>query len=179
MFKTLSDIIHSFSLEGSKDSRSTYRDSAPKRRAQFPKDTFDFLSLLEKWPDIIGERWSKHTIPLKLKFKTLTILTNHSAFSQELSFMSEILKQKIVQEFPNLKSSLNKVQFQVNSAFFEEEREKAEKQQAKHRPENNIHPYSPLYKKLKKEAGDYFEQIEEGEIKEILTSIFIQQKQPK
>lgn len=158
-------------------------DTATKGHRNFSKnkstEAFDFLYLVQKWPDITGEMLAKHTIPIKNSRGVLTILTDHSAFSHQLSFMQEILIGKIVAVFPDLKGKIKKITFQVNSAFFQEKKKFAQstintKEEVKQSAA--FHPQSPLFKALKKEALEQFSSIEDQEIKESLISIYIQSK---
>ncbi len=139
-------------------------------------EAFDFLELIKVWPDIVGPVIAKHTIPLKNIHQTLVILSNHSAFASELSFMEVPLKNKIFKKFPVLQSSIKKIQFQVDSHFFESkvaieqsifERKKIQKFVLPS-------PHSPLYKKLKKETDELFKHIEDEEMKSALTSLYFQ-----
>jgi hypothetical protein len=174
MFKKLDKV---YSDQGFKGSKSQYQKS------NFDDSGFNFLKLIESWPLIVGERLAENTIPLKNKGKTLTILTNHSAYSQQLKMMEEVLKKKIFEHFPQLRSSLKSLQFQTSSRHFDEEAKEL-KEKSKSAPKIKtsvetklkIHKYSPEYKKLSKEADDEFQELEEGEFKDSLKSIFIQSK---
>lgn len=57
-------------------------------------DSFDFLALIRAWKDIAGAKLSEHTIPLKNQNGVLIVLSNHSAFANELSFMELPLKKE-------------------------------------------------------------------------------------
>ena len=50
--------------------------------------TFDFLELVKKWPDIIGPALSNVTSPLKIKGDSLIIMSKHASYSQNISFLS-------------------------------------------------------------------------------------------
>lgn len=174
MFKKLDKV---YSDQGLKGNNSQYSKS------NFDESGFNFLKLIEAWPTIVGDRLAENTIPLKNKGKTLTILTNHSAYSQQLKMMEEVLKKKIFAHFPQLKSTLTSLQFQTSSRHFDEEaRELKEKSKAAPKlkatieTKIKIHKYSPEYKALSKEAEIEFQDLEEGEFKESLKSIFIQSR---
>ena len=57
--------------------------------------TFDFINLVERWPLIIGAPLAKVTSPLKIKSGSLIIVSTHSSYSQNISFLSEEIKLKI------------------------------------------------------------------------------------
>ena len=62
--------------------------------------TFDFLELVTKWPEIIGPALAKVTSPLKIKGDSLIIVSKHASYSQNISFLSEEIKQKIFDPRP-------------------------------------------------------------------------------
>lgn len=168
-FKSLSNVFVQNNLG------STKTQSGPSR---FQSDTFDFIALIERWPEIVGERMSKHTIPLKNQYGTLTVLTNHSAFSQQLGFMEDILKKKIFEVFPGLKTSIRKLNFRMDTTHFntQVERHRPEDVKETKREQNKIHPFSPEYRALKAKAQIYFADVEEDEVRDSLINIYIQGK---
>jgi len=166
MFKSLSDVMKNFS----------HGKHYSQKRPSFQKDSFDFLSLIECWPEIVGERLAKHTMPLKNNNGYLTILTNHSAFSQQLSFMDNILKKKIIQKFPSLTGKIKKIYFQANSTHFEQKIEILNKRKKNQSTKLEIpHKFSPTYKKLYALALEEFSDIDDEELKQQFISIYIQQ----
>lgn len=138
--------------------------------------TFDFLDLIKKWPEIVGPKMTLVTSPLKLKQDSLFIITKHSIYSQELSFLSEEIKAEIFKVFPKLKPIIKKLVFQTQENFFEPKETKVnvlEKTgQAFQTPK--LHPQSPKYKLLKLEAERLFADVPDPELKSVLISIFIQ-----
>ena len=171
MFKKVSDIL------GTVPKNNTKRYSKSKA----PSELFDFLSLIEKWEEIVGPKLSKVTVPLKNQKKTLTILTNHSAYSQSLSFMEDKLRSKILKVFPELKGKITKFNFIVSTQHFDKQREdllkraKVNKVEVKEKKQNSdFHPQSPQYKKLLSRAQEEFMDMEDGPIKDSLISLFIQ-----
>jgi len=133
--------------------------------------TFDFLNLINKWPDIVGLPLSKVTTPLKIKFDALIILTQHSAYSQELSFLQEELKLHVFKEFPELKKVIKKILFQTDEIFF---RNKDRIEQKISPQKSTLHPMSPEFR-IKKALGEkLFAHICDEELKRVLISIFIQ-----
>lgn len=135
--------------------------------------TFDFLELIKKWPEIIGTNLAQVTSPLKIKGDSLIIISKHSSYSQNISFLSEEIKQKIFALFPALKPIIKKLNFQTQESFFKSPEIEETKQKNIHK----FHPQDPKFKLLKQEAERLFCDIEDQELKSILVSLFIQSKQ--
>ena len=134
--------------------------------------TFDFLDLIKKWPEIVGEKLAAVTSPLKIKQDSLFVITKHSSYSQELSFSSEMIKKEVFKQFPNLKPIVKKLAFQTQENFFEQKLIK-EKELAL---APKLHPQSPKYKILKQEAERLFSDVVDSELRDSLISLFIQSK---
>lgn len=135
---------------------------------------FDFLALIHSWPEIAGPKLSEHTIPLKNQNGVLLILSNHSAFANELSFMELPLKKKIFLKFPTLSNSIVSLKFIVDSTHFEEQYKRFAEPVKKKNEVPTLHPHSPEFKKIKKEALAFFEHITDDELKEQMISLYIQ-----
>jgi hypothetical protein len=135
---------------------------------------FDFFGLIAKWPEIVGEMMSRESIPLRLKSKTLFILTRHPAFAEKLKFMDRLLIAKIGQIFPEAKPMIHRLAFESNEAFFQEKIQAFTKEKTP-----GLHPFSPEYKRLRVEAEKLFGQIESTEEKERWISLYIQAAQTK
>ncbi len=135
--------------------------------------TFDFLDLIKKWPEIVGAKLAAVTSPLKIQNGALFIITKHSSYSDELNWSSELFKVSIFKHFPNLKPIIKKLAFQTQENFFEERKVKEEVLAAK---VTKLHPQSPAYKLLKLEAERLFNDVEDPELRASMISIFIQSK---
>lgn len=135
--------------------------------------TFDFLDLIKKWPEIVGPKLASVTSPLKIRQDSLFVITKHSSYSQELSFLSETIKKEIFKSFPNLKPIIKKLAFQTQENFFEQ---KAMKEALLVQQSPKLHPQSPKYKLLKIEAERLFQDVEDSELKSVLISLFIQSR---
>lgn len=135
--------------------------------------TFDFLELVTKWPEIIGPALAKVTSPLKIKGDSLIIVSKHASYSQNISFLSEEIKQKIFALFPQLRPVIKKLNFLTQEAFFKEQEMEAAKKTAEI---PKFHPQDPRFKVIKAEADRLFGDIEDQELKQLLTSIFIQSR---
>ena len=163
MLKKLSQFI---------DSPYSSNNSFKKDKAHL-SDSFDFLALIRAWKDIAGTKLSEHTIPLKNQNGTLIILSNHSAFANELSYMELPLKKKIIEKFPNLEKSILSIKFIVDTTHFSKQYsqfiEPLEKKKSQ-----MLHPYSPEYRRLKKDAEDFFIDLDDLELKEKMISLYIQ-----
>ena len=166
MLKKLSLFIESSnnSEEKNKSSKLNYSDS------------FDFLALIKAWPEIAGSKLSEHTIPLKNQNGTLIILSNHAAFANELSFMELPLKKKIFERFPKLEKNILSIKFIVDSTFFSKQYDHFVTSTQDKKTQNTLHPLSPEYRKLKKEADSLFSEIIDEEMKAHLSSLYIQSK---
>ncbi|WP_164848228.1 DUF721 domain-containing protein [Halobacteriovorax sp. HLS] len=178
-FTSLKSIFEQFSTGGVKEYSKDPRYSKSKYIAN---ETFDFFALIEAWPEIVGPRIGKYTIPLKNQNNCLTVLTNHSAFSQELGFLEEEIKNKIITRFNSLKGKISRINFIYNSHHFTTQVDMAAKF-VKNKPKERevkeeiiFHKFSPQYKKLKAQADELFNDLDDLELKESLTSIFIQNK---
>jgi hypothetical protein len=135
--------------------------------------TFDFLELIEKWPEIVGAKLSNVTSPLKLKQDTLFIVTKHSIYSQELSFVSEQIKEETFKFFPKLRNIIKKIAYQTQEKFFEEQKKEAQRVAE---VVQKLHPQSPRFKLLKIEAEKIFHDVEDAEIRTRLISLYIQSR---
>lgn len=134
--------------------------------------TFDFLELIKKWPAIVGEKMCQVTSPLKIQQDSLVIVTKHSVYSQELSFLSETIKLEIFKVLPELKPIIKRLNFQTQEGFFQQKEIQAQKI-AQSAPAK-LHPQSPKYKLLKIEAERLFGGIEDPELRQSMVSIFMQ-----
>jgi len=146
-----------------------------KEKRKYSKDSFDFLTLIKEWGDIVGPRLSEHTVPLKNSRNVLTILSDHSAFSSQLSFLEQVLIQKISERFPSLQGKIKKIVFQTNPRHFREQLKATEPLKRKAETVEQItHRFSPEDQKLLREAESMFAHIEDEEMKKSLTSLFVQ-----
>ena len=139
-------------------------------------DSFDFLALIKAWPEIAGAKLSEHTIPLKNQNGTLIVLSNHSAFANELSYMELPLKKKIFEKFPKLEKNILSIKFIVDSTYFSKHYDQFVSSNEQKKMQNTLHPLSPEYRKLKKEADGFFADVEDEEMKAQLSSLYIQAK---
>jgi hypothetical protein len=134
--------------------------------------TFDFIELIRKWPEIIGPALSKVTSPLKIKGDSLIIMSKHASYSQNISFLSEEIKQKIFSLFPQLKPVIKKLNFQTQESYFNQ---KDVQEEVKNAPPR-FHPQDPRFKVLKLEAEKLFHDVADEDLKKMLISIYIQSK---
>lgn len=175
MLKKLSDI---FEFKADK--------KYPSARKKTEGDSFNFLALIHKWPDIVGPKLSKVTIPLKNNNNTLTILTEHPAYSQSLSFLEQTLKKKIYSTFPQLKDKIDRFYFKVSTEHFVQERERLitrsqmwsrdrdDQPPGDHAVQKRIHKHNPKVKQLREEASKHFSHIQDEELRDSMISLFIQ-----
>ena len=166
MLKKLSNFIDSTDYQGNK------QPQGKKENAKLG-DSFDFLALIRSWSEIAGAKLSEHTIPLKNQNGTLVILSNHSAIANELSYMELLLKKKIIQKFPNLEKSILSIKFIVDSTTFDKHYQQFITP-IKEKKNKELHPYSPEFRRLKKEAEEEFIDMTDLELKEKMISLYIQ-----
>ena len=134
--------------------------------------TFDFFDLIKQWSEIVGPMLAQNTSPLRIKGDSLFVVTKHAAFAQQLNFLTEIIKQKIFQTFPKLKTIIKKIVFETNPHFFKEI-EMKQTEAVKKQPEP-IHPMSPQYRKARAEAEQLFAHLEDPEFRQSMINIYIQ-----
>jgi hypothetical protein len=164
MFKKLGSFFN--------DHNSSKNSKIKRQGLRGHNQIFDFLDLVRGWEKIVGPKLSKTTIPLKNQYGNLTVLTNEPAISHTLSFLEEDIKKNIFKEFPPLKGKVNRIFYQANSAFFEKKLEEVLKREKIGKP--FFHPYDPKHIKLKQEAENTFKDIKDGEVRNLLISLFIQ-----
>ena len=152
------------------------------RESYYKKDSVDFICLIRSWKDIVGDLLTKHTVPLKLSNNVLVVLARHSAYAQELSYMSEMLKAKIFERYPSLRPELKSVQFIASERYFLE-RDQEEKdnktpnifsEEFIKREKTKKHEHSPEYLKIKSSLREELEGIDDPELRELLISLKIQ-----
>ncbi len=147
--------------------------AAPHEEWQRFVEGFDFFGLIEAWRDIVGEMLARESIPLRLKNRTLFILTRHPAFADNMKYMEKILLQKIAERFPVAAPMLDKIAFESNEVFFQEKARPFLKPKAP-----TLHPHSPEFKRLKAEAEKLFADVSDTGERERWVSLYIQSCQP-
>lgn len=175
----LSDFLRQFAPYNA--SESGEKSTKAKSRGAKATDVFDFLSLVRIWPEIVGPKLSQHTLPVKNSRGVLTVLTDHPAYGQELSFLQTVLIKKIEARFPSLKNQIKRLLFQNDPTFFVTKTNMMAKlgagnkdQEKKQEMVAKLHPHSPQVKAARKEAEENFKHIEDEEAKKSLVSLYIQ-----
>tara|TARA_R110000868_G_scaffold42895_5_gene144704 strand:+ start:4914 stop:5468 length:555 start_codon:yes stop_codon:yes gene_type:complete len=179
--KGLSDFLKQFAPYNSGGHKQK-SDQAHNRGAR-AKDVFDFLHLVKVWPQIVGQKLAKHTLPVKNSRGVLTVLTDHPAYGQELSFLQTVLIKKIEAQFPSLKNQIKRLLFQNDPSFFSTKTAMMAKlgagnkeEEAKKETATKYHPHSPEVRAAKKEAIENFSHIEDEEARASLISLYVQTK---
>jgi hypothetical protein len=134
--------------------------------------TFDFINLIKSWPEIIGAQLSQVTSPLKIKGDSLIIISKHSSYSQNISFLSEEIKRKIFVLFPELKKIIKKLNFQTQENFFDQKVNPMKSELVKPK----FHPQDPRFKILQTQAETLFSDVEDEDLKKMMISIYIQSR---
>lgn len=144
----------------------------------YQKDSFDFFQLVNKWPDIVGEKLAQMTAPLKIRTGTLYIATGQGIYADHLHFLSEEIKKKIINKFPLLKKHIQRIQY-LNSPNLHrmqgnnEELFSLDKTQLGNFSKQ-LNPHSPEYRQRYSEADKLFSHVTDEEMKESLISLYIQ-----
>ena len=179
MFKHLKSFLSGFEMSS--------LDRSPSKKSHTNLQVM-FFELIKLWPQVVGNHLAQHSTPLKNTHKTLTILTDHPQWAQELCFLEKKIKQQIFKIIPQLSYEIKKIKFQADNTFFKNQnqrimdtpppcpcqREANLKNQSI--SSSDLHPFSPEYLKFKQEASNIFMDIEDEETKDLLTSIFITHK---
>ncbi len=139
------------------------------------KVSSQFLRIISHWPNIVGEKLAATTLPQKLINHKLIVVTKHSSISQHLNLMSGMIVAKIHSQFPVMKKEVQSIQFKVNPSLFDSMVE--ERIQVSSTQNTSILETTPDY--LIKNAKQFFNEMEEGEEKNSLISIYIQLHNPK
>ena len=169
MFKKVSEVFKEQRLPSSKKYVSK-KEKGDKKFDSQVGGTFNFLVLVEKWEEIVGKMLAKHTTPLKNVRKTLTILTDHPAYAQQLSFIETELIKKIIARFPSLQGNIKRVRFQTNPQFFEQQSTPSRS------PKKVVrwHQFDPRIKVLEGQADKLFIDINSKTTTKYLKSLYIQ-----
>tara|TARA_B100001971_G_scaffold215182_1_gene259161 strand:+ start:107815 stop:108354 length:540 start_codon:yes stop_codon:yes gene_type:complete len=134
-------------------------------------ECFDFIFLINNWVEVVGELLGKNSIPQKLQRDTLFVITKHPIFNQELNMMTREIIQKIEEKIPALKNRIKKIKFSNANFSAEEFQEKVESKVKKEEPQG--HKFSPHFRAKQAKANELFADIEDDEIRELLSSLFI------
>lgn len=167
------------------NSEELYHTDQQKRRyrasrGRFTKDphTFDFIHLVKRWEELVGPMLAQNTIPLRIKNSQLYVLTKHAVFSQELSFMEQLLIQKIEDTFTGFKNKIKKIRF-VTGNFSSEEFNQFQQKTIEKAPQENkssAHRFDPHYRQRKAQVSQFFSDIDDPEIQELLVQICLTNK---
>lgn len=173
-FNSLADF-----LSGSNESKEVYVTDQKKRikrknRGYYSRQNgcFDFIQLINTWEEIVGKLLAKNSIPRKIHNGTLYIITKHPVFTQELTMMGPEIIRKISEHIPYLKDKLKKVKF-TNADYSFEEFTKEDKNMDQKKLDAKNHPYSPHFKSKQLQAQKLFDDIDDPELKEILTGLYM------
>ena len=170
--KTIKDL-----LDSQYSDKKQYHFKKRYNKTSQKSDIFDFFDLINNWQEVVGERLTQHTIPLKLHNKTLTILTDHPVYSQQLSFMEMQLIKKVEEHFPKIQGEIKRIYFKADNNHFKRTVEnKVKKQITKVETEKKWHPQSPEYKKAVQQAEALLKDVKDEEIRNSLKSLYLQIK---
>lgn len=151
-----------------------YRRNQRKGKGHYSKDeqVFDFIYLIQSWEKIVGKMLCQNTRPLKIIDKTLFIMVKHPIFAQELKFMTQMIVDKIIEYFPNLKQNIARIKFINSEAFFKPLKDISD--QENKLPPPSMHPFNPAFQMKKAHASKLFDDIEDDSLREIFISLYLQ-----
>lgn len=173
--KSIAEILHSSDKKTELYTSDQVKREKRRQKGYFTSkgNTFDFIHLLKSWKDIVGEMLAKHSLPLKIYKKTLYVSTKHQIFAQEMGFLIPDILDKIYEHFPNLESHISNIKF-INNEFLGENLEKRKSAlEFQPKAKRKVHPFSPEYLHKKSEAQKIFGDIEDPEIRDILTKYYL------
>lgn len=133
--------------------------------------TFDFLYLVKNWDKIVGKMLSENTIPLKVRNSSLIVMTKHSIFSQELSFMSQKIIDNIENLYPKFKGHIKSIKF--SHGKFSSEEFNSVKKKVVTPKKNTTHKFDPKLQQKKLKAKEMFNDVEDDEIKALLETLYV------
>jgi hypothetical protein len=180
----MSDLKPLFDIFGRDDDKKEVYVSDQKKRywrsqnGRFSrtKGLFNFLQLIKNWEAIVGKMMAQNTIPLKIKGQTLFISTKHSIFAQELGFLTPMILEKVKVQFPELENEVNKIKFLHSNLTSQEFTDNLRAESFAGKPKKKkkkLHPFSPEFLAKKSKAESYFDDIEDEEIKKMLTDFML------
>lgn len=170
--KKLGDFLHE--KPRYTDTYVTEKEQRERRKAKgrYSKATecFDFIYLINNWQSIVGKLLAQNTIAQKIQNATLYVIAKHPVFAQEIDSISPEIIKKIEDEVPALKNKIKKIKFSHSNYSWEEfKNEEKQKSRTKKKP----HRFSPEYRYKLKQAEFLFGDIEDDEIKEMLTQLYL------
>lgn len=169
------------------DSEELYKSDQYYRRKRGQRgiyakagNTFDFIHLVKSWEEIVGAMLAQNTMPLRIKNSQLYILTKHAVFSQELSFMDQLIIKKIETIFPSYIGKIKKIRFSTGNFSSDEfnniksQRPGGTKQlEVENLTKKKDHPFDPKFRQKKLRAESMFSDIDDPEIKQLLVNIVL------
>lgn len=172
--KSLGDILNNYQDKEevyTTDQKYKYKR---KMKGYFTRsdDTFSFIHLIKAWEEIVGKMLASNSIPLKIKSKTLYIMTKHQIFAQELGFLNQTILEKIEDRFPEIAGKINKIKY-INNEFTLQDFNHPNNPTEEKKSKPKLHPYSPEYKRRVHHANELFQDIEDEVIKQALINYYL------
>lgn len=171
--RSLSDILTSSDDKEEIYSSEQYWRNKRKNKGLYSRSdsTFDFLYLVKNWDKIVGKMLSENTIPLKVRNSSLIVMTKHSIFSQELSFMSQQIIDNIENLYPKFKGHIKSIKFSHGKFSSEQFNTVKKKIDAPSKPKT--HKFDPKAQQKKLKAKEMFSDVEDEEIQAILERLYV------
>ena len=170
--KNIGDVLASW---GQGRPKAPHRPRPRPRHSQKTDRFFDFLMLVKSWPQIVGPKLAKRTLPLRVRRQELFIMTAHPLYAQQLQHFEQDILHKIAALFAN--SRITKIGFQATEYFDVINSQQQTSLQAKDTPtdldESSFHPYDPKYQSLKKKVQSQLPAIADPELYALLEKMNI------
>lgn len=168
--KKLKDILNS------SEQFKSFRTKKRKYDIEY-NNGLDFLKLVERWDQVVGEKLALNTRPLKLNRGQLLVITKHATYASQLNFLMLDIIKKIEQNFPNLKGSIQKIRFRASNSFYENQlfdQIEQTKNSEKDIKTTTYHQYSPDFRLRQEQAKKLYQDIEDDGLKQALIDLYIQ-----
>jgi hypothetical protein len=171
--RSLGDILTSSDDKEELYSTEQNKKNRRKKKGLYSRSdsTFDFLYLVKNWDKIVGKMLSENTIPLKVRNSSLIVMTKHSIFSQELSFMSQQIIDKIENLYPKFKGHIKSIKFSHGKFSSEEFNTVKKKISPTSKPTS--HKFDPKTQQKRLKAKEMFNDVEDEEIRELLETLYV------
>ncbi|MDA8791906.1 DUF721 domain-containing protein [Bacteriovoracaceae bacterium] len=144
------------------------------------KSSMKFVDLIYQWKKIVSPILAEHTIPLKLKNKTLFILLTHSIFGQELQSKQVKIIKKLEAALPIFRQKIKRFKFIISEQKLGEltkkEKKSKEKNTSSETVQESFNPFDPEVSHWKEFYQKHFKHIEDPELDQMMQNIFLQTK---
>ncbi|MCY4645148.1 MAG: DUF721 domain-containing protein [Bacteriovoracales bacterium] len=185
-FKSLGEVL-SDQGHGPHTSRGSRKKKWGKGRGKKgAHNFFNFLHLVKSWPQIVGFKLSKETLPLKIRRDKLFIMTSHPLYAQQLQHFEKEILAKVKAFFPHTQTPIQKLLFEAGEGLDEIKSEQknilrhkgmGEEQEGeegeREGEQDGFHPFDPHYLKAKRKARAEIPPMDDPALSSLLEKINI------